>query len=84
VNLVECDIETSSSSTCSDKLNKINSRLRVEATFLFVDSSLFLGNKNAIAISFHDATKMINLIDLDLKPIYPLASIDFFEHTIIS
>lgn len=84
VNSVECSTETPSLSTYSDELDKINSRLCAEATLSFVDSSLFLNNNNAITISFHNATEVVNLISLDLKFTHSLTLTDFFEHTVIS
>jgi len=84
VNLVECNIKTLSSSTCSDELDKINPKLCAEATFSFVGSSLSLDNNNTTAVSFHNATEVVNLIDLDLKLTHSLTLTDFFEHTVIS
>jgi len=70
-------------STCSDELNNINSRLCAEAILLFIDSSLFLSsNNNTTVISFHNATKVMNLINLDSEPTHPLILIDFFKHTV--
>ncbi len=84
VNSVECSTETPSLSTCSDELNKINPRLCAEATPSFVGSSLSLNNNNTITISFHNATKVVNLISLDSELTYSLTLTDFFEHTVTS
>jgi len=71
-------------SICNYRLNNIDSRLCVEAIFSFVKLSLSSSNNNAIAISFYNTTKIINLINLNLESIYTLIPIDFFKHTVIS